>query len=364
MSNSLQNHISNLKKICRLCSGKIKLDGKYATAKTVYNYLNEIKTIFDYDCDGEDNSIYPNLICSSCRRKLDRCKSKPGIYKLNTIPTYNQHTPGPECNICSGKRETEGFSVLFIKEISIEVISFELIKTKAKELKKFVLVEENNEFLVISKIKFQLGCPSISLAVNIDKDFNWQLFVYGKEISKLSNYIKEIDEKITASNIDILFKKLSEASICVGNQDCDEIVLKKTDDGSALTFYDKSQNPKAFVEDDSFVKAIESFNIRTSTCEILLPLANERCENCTKYRQQLTVKSKRVSKSNDELVSINTNNKYLTKQQLILKAECLAKEKKELTRKLNVMQNRLQKVIKHESMKIQDEETNSLLKCN
>ena len=51
----------------------IKVNDKY-TLKEVNLYNHEIKAVFEYGVRCDNLCIHPKEICSSCRRKMDRCK--------------------------------------------------------------------------------------------------------------------------------------------------------------------------------------------------------------------------------------------------------------------------------------------------
>ena len=82
------DHSISLKKLCRLCRGKINLQKGYVTAKSIVDFKTEIQTLFCYDISNDKENVHPSLLCSKCVRQLRRInasnKLKPVVKQKNS----------------------------------------------------------------------------------------------------------------------------------------------------------------------------------------------------------------------------------------------------------------------------------------
>ena len=109
----MDNHQNILGKLCRLFGTTIKVNDKYTLIKEVNQYTHQIKALFEYDVRCNNLYIHPKGICSSCRRKLDRCKKSLGNRKKNStqqkIITFQKHSD--ICLVCGKKFPVRPFTV-------------------------------------------------------------------------------------------------------------------------------------------------------------------------------------------------------------------------------------------------------------
>ena len=82
----MDNHQNHVEKLCRICGTTIKVNDKYTL----------IKTLFEYDVRCDNLYIHPKGICSSCQRKMDRCKkalaNEGKISTQQKIITFQEHS--------------------------------------------------------------------------------------------------------------------------------------------------------------------------------------------------------------------------------------------------------------------------------
>ena len=94
---SLQKHVDQLNKLCRICSNFISKKPGYANPNNVTEFADTIFKAYDVDVVIEDPNIFPKYLCSSCRRKLQTLSSKP-IDKSYIPAIFTEHNDN--CSIC------------------------------------------------------------------------------------------------------------------------------------------------------------------------------------------------------------------------------------------------------------------------
>ena len=67
------------------------MNNKYTLIKEVNQYSHEIIALFNYDVRCDNLYMHPKGICSSCRRKMDRCKKalENGKKNFYSVENYN-----------------------------------------------------------------------------------------------------------------------------------------------------------------------------------------------------------------------------------------------------------------------------------
>ena len=98
----MEHHLSNLKKLCRICGLKLKSyshDKKNETCKSL------MSTSFGMDTTDEDEDIYPTSVCHNCYRTMQKIKkSVETRVAFNTDLKISTWVPHHEfCNICYGR---------------------------------------------------------------------------------------------------------------------------------------------------------------------------------------------------------------------------------------------------------------------
>ena len=94
----MENHISELSKICRLRRKKILLLRNYINAKTCVENKEKLSILFGYDNSQDNKEIYPTNLCHKCSSKLSKVD---GVTKFEmcSIATFYQHVDG-SCEHC------------------------------------------------------------------------------------------------------------------------------------------------------------------------------------------------------------------------------------------------------------------------
>ena len=65
----LYEHRSKLLWVCRLCRCRFKTDKRYLVPKTVHEYNNEVKMLFNYNVEHDSAHIHPPNICNKMSAK-------------------------------------------------------------------------------------------------------------------------------------------------------------------------------------------------------------------------------------------------------------------------------------------------------
>lgn len=100
----MENHRNLLKTLCRLCVNKIQLKHGYRAAKSITGYVAELLAFFGLNVNTQqDDTIYPQCLCTKCNQKLRRYKTKdkencpaPGKY----LPSADFYPHSKQCKIC------------------------------------------------------------------------------------------------------------------------------------------------------------------------------------------------------------------------------------------------------------------------
>ena len=76
MIHSEEIHVERLASICRICAKKSKASSKEAKKPVACVRFQElIKTYYFIDIDDDNRLQHSTVMCSSCRKRLERCKN-------------------------------------------------------------------------------------------------------------------------------------------------------------------------------------------------------------------------------------------------------------------------------------------------
>uniref|UniRef100_A0A7M5VCI7 Transposable element P transposase n=1 Tax=Clytia hemisphaerica TaxID=252671 RepID=A0A7M5VCI7_9CNID len=156
-------------------------------------------------------------------------------------------------------------------------------------------------------------------------------------------------------NANEFFEMLALYNVCEGNTRYQELVKKKVDKGSDLTFLDKQGKVAACIEAPGFNQIHpDKLTIRHVNCE-LISKDNIKCKVCADYgRKILSSMSSRAQKL-PTTNHPNTPNIYLTRQQLENKAKTLQRDKRELQNEIRRLKTKVKKLMTNEAVALPDE---------
>ena len=94
------DHVIQLQKLCRVCGNHINLKAGYLKAKSVDEFADALFRVYDTEVEREDENIYPKLLCSSHKEKLQSFQNKNTYACLETARFFKHNS---ECKICLAK---------------------------------------------------------------------------------------------------------------------------------------------------------------------------------------------------------------------------------------------------------------------
>ena len=341
------SHQENLNHICRTSGERIKLTKKSSHAKSVENYRAEIQYLFKYDILNDLDDIHPKFICENCRKKLDRVKLSPHQFKTNSsLPLFKSHTD-ENCEVCKFQCKGEELSLTtrgdFVKVKKMNTKSLLCFATKYgfENVSKVMNCDLNT--FCFAKITCNNSAPVISISVVVTCEGSWIVKVYGQPVQ--GNHLQLPNSLKLDSDIELFFDKLSEAKICIGNPDFQDLLQKRINISNIEEFKDKDGADKAHFQSEQFVGLSKFTTIRHVDCIFFASPGQRKCKPCLEYYSTLKTLSWRMKNAKHEVPAKNTNNKYLSKEQLQEKAATLYKEVRSLRKSVSHLENNIIKAI-------------------
>ena len=186
----------------------------------------------------------------------------------------------------------------------------------------YIFVPESNENIYVSTIEFSEGKVTCSKVVQVGKNLNWNIMVFGKSLG-LDHPMRQKFPTLDATNLIEFFTCLKEANICLGNDDFSDIVKDKLNGN--IDFKDSSGNTRAYLETKDFNRINpDSITIRTVNCELLAePTSSSRCSQCSKYRHNNLNKMRFRKDKSPEVTSKFKPDIHRSKEELLQKVNTL-----------------------------------------
>ena len=112
--------------LCRICGNVIK--AKIRKPKFVLVYCSVINRLFNYDITQDDDNCFPQYVCDSCRRMLDRAKKDISLSVAEgNLATFIPHSDSFVCldvnTIYQRRMERTKCSTLAQKTSSLEIFA-------------------------------------------------------------------------------------------------------------------------------------------------------------------------------------------------------------------------------------------------
>ena len=95
------DHVIQQQKLCRVCGNHIVLKADYWKTKSVDEFADALFRVYDIEVKTEDQNVYPKLLCSSCRKKLQNKNTYASLeaarfFKYNSERKICQSKPKPD----------------------------------------------------------------------------------------------------------------------------------------------------------------------------------------------------------------------------------------------------------------------------
>ena len=356
----MDNHQNILEKLCRLCGTTIKVNDKYTLIKEVHQCTHEIKALFEYDVRYDNLYIHPKGICSSCRRKMDRCKKALGngeeISTQQKIIPFQEHSD--TCLVCEKKFPVRPFTVKVTHSREQSKSNNEKLEDKDVVVAAATngMQQLSNEHLTFGKIDIENGIPIITKSVVIEKDLTWKVYIFKKQVPVFCDVLKPYRCVLRKDIICQFFKTLLKANVCCGNTDFPSLITSKLEKGSELDFLDKDGNVKATIQSKYYQSVKELDVIRTTSCHVLVVEDKDQCNNCSQYRKQLNVyKDRLVKREKAESISKNTPISTFSRAEIEKQYLNLRKEKRTIAKSEKRLYGRIERMVEQESIALHKE---------
>ena len=348
-------HILNLSKLCRLCGSKIQITRGYPSAKLVLDFKKEFQQI-NVDIDKDVYNVHPTKLCNKCYLKLHRWRKEKGEDTSNRsslVFEFKEHSDN-ECIICERKpgrpaksvKIVESSETFDIEEAAKKFGFYSFVDSSLPRNKYFGMLKNMNGSLVNVK------------TITVLPNGHWTLSLFNKKLDFLPKPVSNLPNVINSNTSALIFSAISNHALCEGNSDYPDIVNFKIDKAKPEHFKSVQNEDIAFIQNFNLESWNDFSTIRHRDC-FLLVKDKLRCDVCSKYRANLNVLRGRIQKESNK--SQFTNDRYLSKDELLQKLKDLELEKKKSYQKISGLTHAIRNNIKEHGI-CADEETYNIVK--
>ena len=157
----------------------------------------------------EDPNIFPNYLCSSCRRQLQTLSSKL-IDKSYIAATFTEHNDN--CSICPSTSSV----VTHLKLYDLSFTENGFVAYRGSSSYRRIYVRQKLKECIINDIE-----------VYVHDDYNLHVVVLGRKIEWSQCYLKDLPNKINDENVRDLAEYLGNLRICKGLDNFEMSSMKK-----------------------------------------------------------------------------------------------------------------------------------------
>ena len=129
------DHVIQLQRLCRICGNHIVLKAGYRKPKSVDEFADALFRVYDIEVEREHQNVYPQLLCSSCRKKLQSFQNKNKYASIEAARFFKHNS---EYKICLAKPKPDLAVYMKICDSAFLDNGFNIFKEKAC-LKEFIL---------------------------------------------------------------------------------------------------------------------------------------------------------------------------------------------------------------------------------
>ncbi len=332
-------HQESLKCLCRLCGGPV------TKVNYVQKFSKDIKLALHIDVTTDSDLIHPPYMCTSCRLKLNRWRTKKNRTKIADpisleVPSWIPHDN--KCSICPSKTSTPISIVDGAKEAAdqLGLISWTC----------------NGSFVVS---KFTRGGRFAERNLVINSDNTWEGAVLGKNVSCVQMCPNIPDKLRNAADACALVMALFGRPICNGNIGFDNIVDNRTTltgkDGEVVAEIIDVPN----LSSNSVTSVCKS--IRHIKCQLFATSSSGVCQVCASYRVNLNSMKSRAKCSDTSNIHVNasssTRNDFLTPEQLKDKMNDMQRERRNLINKNKSLQAQIRDLHERDATTLDEEQS-------
>ena len=205
------------------------------------------------------------------------------------------------------------------------------------KFKQFVLLENSNASIVSTK------------TITLLEGGYWEFKVNHLNLHQHPFALPDI---LNVNTGDFIFSVINKANICCGNPDFKDLVTWKI---HPENFQSANGADIGIIQ----TKCLESWDdmtiIRHKDCAILCQGIKIRCQVCESYRTSLFAMRSRIKAKGDSVINKKTNDRYLSKEELIEKIKCLTAENKKATQRIRRLSETVQRKILEDGIQTDDD---------
>ena len=179
------DHVIQLQKLCRVCGNHIILKAGYRKAKSVDGFADALFRVYDIEVEREDQNVYPKLLCSSCRKRLQSFLNKNNYISLEAARFFEHNN---EYKICQAKPKLVVVVHMKICDSTFLDNGFNIFKGDS----------------IFKKIYFRQYVKDSQLVneleIFINKEWGYQLKVLGRNISSDNDFFCDLPRQLTDEN--------------------------------------------------------------------------------------------------------------------------------------------------------------------
>ena len=298
---SLQKHVDQLNKLCRICSNFISKKQGYTNPKNVTEFADTISKAYNVDAVIEDPNIFPKYLCSICRSKLQALCSKP-IDKSYIPAIFREHNDS--CFICPS---TSGV-VTHLKLCDLSFPENGFVTYRGSSSYRRIYVRQRLKECIVNDIE-----------VYVHDDYNFHVFVLGRKIES-SQCLKDLPGKINDENVRDLAEYLGNLLICKELDNFEDVLNEKLDISQPFLNV-KGEVPACLEDRDGQQCKFSNYKlIYYVICEIFTMSEMKTCTKCKTYASTLRKRRSRMDEDSERkklrVVTSTANYRFLTKGEL------------------------------------------------
>ena len=349
------SHLERLDKLCRLCGNKIIIGTGYSGQFTI-NFKENILAKYGVNVETDLPNVHPTKICNKCYMKLYHWQQPTGdglAVQFSSVYEFMPHSSS--CPVCIVSKRGRPSSI----ESSVTITSpLNSIKNIAVKYGFYYFGQLSTAFLnIFGSISERNGSLVNTLTVGVHGDGSWYLKVFSKDLPVKCIIASNLPNQMNANTADLIFSTLTKAKICEGNCDFIDLIRYKINLSQPEHFQSSSADDVGLIQTFNFDTWDNLSVIRHHNCSWLVK-DGDCCHACKSYRKTLFAIRSRISEEKQE--SINVNDRYKSKEELVQKVKKLEKDNKKNVGRIIRLQASIKKVVKKDGVVV-DSESNDVV---
>ena len=318
-------------------------------------FLPEIRHLFNYNIENDQQAVHPQKVCGDCRRKLVRVKKKKEAFSTSdTLISFDPCDIG--CRVCSKfkTKRTKGFSLTENHDLEIcPALLPDTIREVAGTFGYIDLSGYSTEYEVfLGLVKIIDAIPVVVFNIAFTGDNKWCIFRQRHKITSDNYLTRNQPDVLTTQNVMSFFSELDKIELCSGHEGFESLIKHKIDVENCV-LKGPTGNPNAEIQGTGLERISDLTTIRSVTCEVVVKGAG-KCQKCKDYQDKLQKVSQRQSRKEEGTPEKNTPNINLTRGDLLKKSDKQQKEIRALEHRISSMKQFISKLVDEDGFTIDE----------